>query len=70
MVSVLCFHLLGPDEDAKEVEPHHTVVLEDGDCIQVENKVRMPQYVRHSQSVSDGVKLYISPALSVSFSGS
>ncbi|XP_053472852.1 pirin isoform X1 [Ictalurus furcatus] len=28
----------GPEEAQKEVEPHHTVVFEDGDCIQVENK--------------------------------
>lgn len=41
MVSVLYFHSLGPEEAQKEVEPHHTVVFEDGDCIQVENKVRM-----------------------------
>uniref|UniRef100_A0A3B4DWP3 Pirin n=1 Tax=Pygocentrus nattereri TaxID=42514 RepID=A0A3B4DWP3_PYGNA len=30
--------LLGPDEDLKKIEPHHTVVLEDGDCVRVENK--------------------------------
>ncbi|XP_076880491.1 pirin [Brachyhypopomus gauderio] len=28
----------GPDEEQKKVEPHHTVVFEDGDCVQVENK--------------------------------
>lgn len=39
MVSVLYFHLLGPEGDQKKVEPHHTVFLDDGDCIIVENKV-------------------------------
>ncbi|XP_058237584.1 pirin isoform X2 [Hemibagrus wyckioides] len=29
---------LGPEDDQKKVEPHHTVVFEDGDCIRVENK--------------------------------
>ncbi|XP_036419051.1 pirin isoform X2 [Colossoma macropomum] len=28
----------GPDEDLKKIEPHHTVVLEDGDCVRVENQ--------------------------------
>ncbi|XP_060767252.1 pirin isoform X2 [Neoarius graeffei] len=28
----------GPEDDQKKVEPHHTVVFEDGDCIKVENK--------------------------------
>ncbi|KAF4093275.1 hypothetical protein AMELA_G00000250 [Ameiurus melas] len=28
----------GPEEAQKEVEPHHTAVFEDGDCIRVENK--------------------------------
>lgn len=44
VVSVLCFYLLGPEEDQKKVEPHHTVVFEDGDCIKVENKVEMHKY--------------------------
>ncbi|RXN34038.1 pirin [Labeo rohita] len=28
----------GPDEDQQTIEPHHTVVLEDGECVRVENK--------------------------------
>lgn len=28
----------GPDEDLREIEPHHTVVFEDGDCVKFENK--------------------------------
>ncbi|XP_030627530.1 pirin [Chanos chanos] len=28
----------GPDDNQKKIEPHHTVVFEDGDCIRVENK--------------------------------
>ncbi|XP_072527358.1 pirin isoform X1 [Salminus brasiliensis] len=28
----------GPDEDLREIEPHHTVVLEGGDCVKLENK--------------------------------
>lgn len=40
MVSVLYVYLLGPDDDQKKVEPHYTVVFEDGDCIKLENKVQ------------------------------
>ncbi|XP_012675161.2 pirin isoform X1 [Clupea harengus] len=29
---------VGPPEDQQQIEPHHTVVLEDGDFIRVENK--------------------------------
>ncbi|XP_061669849.1 pirin isoform X2 [Syngnathoides biaculeatus] len=29
---------VGPDEDQQKVEPHHTAVLGDGDCVQFENK--------------------------------
>lgn len=32
-----CLHT-GPENDQKKVEPHHTVVFDDGDCISVENK--------------------------------
>ncbi|XP_048028092.1 pirin [Megalobrama amblycephala] len=28
----------GPDDDLRKIEPHHTVVLEDGECVRVENK--------------------------------
>ncbi|XP_040017851.2 pirin [Gasterosteus aculeatus] len=28
----------GPDEEQQKVEPHHTVVFGDGDCVKVENK--------------------------------
>ncbi|XP_067287469.1 pirin [Pseudorasbora parva] len=28
----------GPDDDLRTIEPHHTVVLEDGECVRVENK--------------------------------
>ncbi|XP_034412871.1 pirin isoform X2 [Cyclopterus lumpus] len=28
----------GPDEEQQKAEPHHTVVLGDGDCVKVENK--------------------------------
>ncbi|XP_051768108.1 pirin isoform X1 [Ctenopharyngodon idella] len=28
----------GPDDDLRTIEPHHTVVLEDGECIRIENK--------------------------------
>lgn len=30
----------GPDEEQQQVEPHHTVVFGDGDCVKFENKVR------------------------------
>ncbi|XP_070689228.1 pirin isoform X1 [Pempheris klunzingeri] len=30
---------VGPDQEQQKVEPHHTVVFGDGDCIKVENKV-------------------------------
>lgn len=30
----------GPDEEQQKVDPHHTVVFGDGDCVKVENKVR------------------------------
>ena len=36
--SFVCF-FSGPPEDQQQIEPHHTVVLEDGDFIRVENKV-------------------------------
>ncbi|XP_029950063.1 pirin [Salarias fasciatus] len=29
---------VGPDEEQQHVEPHHTVVFGDGDCVKVENK--------------------------------
>ncbi|KAF7212350.1 pirin isoform X2 [Nothobranchius furzeri] len=29
---------VGPDQDEKPVEPHHTVVFGDGDCVRFENK--------------------------------
>lgn len=29
---------VGPSEDQQQIEPHHAVVLEDGDVVQVENK--------------------------------
>ncbi|XP_068586704.1 pirin [Cebidichthys violaceus] len=29
---------VGPDEEQQKVEPHHTVVFGDGDCIKAENK--------------------------------
>ncbi|CAN9507188.1 unnamed protein product [Ophioblennius macclurei] len=29
---------VGPDEEQQNVEPHHTVVFGDGDCVKVENK--------------------------------
>lgn len=32
-------YLTGPDEEQKKVEPHHTVVVGDGDCVRVEKKV-------------------------------
>uniref|UniRef100_A0A8C1I963 Pirin n=1 Tax=Cyprinus carpio TaxID=7962 RepID=A0A8C1I963_CYPCA len=28
----------GPDDDLQTTEPHHSVVLEDGECVRVENK--------------------------------
>ncbi|XP_066512367.1 pirin-like isoform X1 [Hoplias malabaricus] len=28
----------GPDEDLKKIEPHYTVVFDDGDCVRMENK--------------------------------
>ncbi|KAF0042989.1 hypothetical protein F2P81_004326 [Scophthalmus maximus] len=31
-----CFQ--GPDQEQQAVEPHHTVVFGDGDCVKVENK--------------------------------
>uniref|UniRef100_A0A3Q4BST0 Pirin C-terminal domain-containing protein n=1 Tax=Mola mola TaxID=94237 RepID=A0A3Q4BST0_MOLML len=31
-------YLTGPDEEQKKVEPHHTVVVGDGDCVRVEKK--------------------------------
>uniref|UniRef100_A0A8K9Y0N2 Pirin n=1 Tax=Oncorhynchus mykiss TaxID=8022 RepID=A0A8K9Y0N2_ONCMY len=31
--------LSGPDAEQQKVEPHHTIVFDDGDCIAVENKV-------------------------------
>lgn len=33
-----CFK--GPDQEQQKVEPHHTVVFGDGDCVKFENKVR------------------------------
>uniref|UniRef100_A0A4W5Q9G7 Pirin n=1 Tax=Hucho hucho TaxID=62062 RepID=A0A4W5Q9G7_9TELE len=30
--------LSGPDAEQQKVEPHHTIVFDDGDCIAVENK--------------------------------
>ncbi|XP_051528855.1 pirin [Myxocyprinus asiaticus] len=35
IVGSLC---TGPDDDPRTIEPHHTVVFEDGECIRVENK--------------------------------
>ncbi|XP_053722372.1 pirin isoform X1 [Synchiropus splendidus] len=32
-----CVHV-GPDEEQRRVEAHHTVVLGDGDCVKLENK--------------------------------
>ncbi|XP_041115047.1 pirin isoform X2 [Polyodon spathula] len=32
-----CVHV-GPDSDQRQIEPHHTVVFDDGEGIQVENK--------------------------------
>lgn len=32
----------GPDDDLQTIEPHHTVVLADGECCRVENKVFSP----------------------------
>ncbi|RVE74342.1 hypothetical protein OJAV_G00021050 [Oryzias javanicus] len=29
---------VGPDQEQKQVEPHHTVVFTDGDCVKLENK--------------------------------
>ncbi|XP_052354908.1 pirin [Oncorhynchus keta] len=29
---------VGPDAEQRKVEPHHTIVFDDGDCIAVENK--------------------------------
>ncbi|XP_034536106.1 pirin isoform X3 [Notolabrus celidotus] len=29
---------VGPDEDQQQIEPHHTAVLADGDCVKFENK--------------------------------
>ncbi|KAK1890719.1 Pirin [Dissostichus eleginoides] len=29
---------VGPDEEQQKVEPHHTVVFADGDCVKVQNK--------------------------------
>ncbi|KAK5874188.1 hypothetical protein PBY51_019160 [Eleginops maclovinus] len=29
---------VGPDEEQQKVEPHHTVVFGDGDCVKVQNK--------------------------------
>ncbi|KAK5609347.1 hypothetical protein CRENBAI_011326 [Crenichthys baileyi] len=30
--------LRGPDKDQQQVEPHHTVVFGDGDCVRFKNK--------------------------------
>ncbi|KTG25370.1 hypothetical protein cypCar_00042571 [Cyprinus carpio] len=30
----------GPDDDLQTTEPHHSVVLEDGECVRVENKLK------------------------------
>lgn len=38
MLDFPCFQ--GPDQEQQKVEPHHTVVLGDGDCVKFENKVR------------------------------
>ncbi|KAM9860864.1 pirin isoform 1-T2 [Aulostomus maculatus] len=32
-----CIHV-GPDQEQQQVEPHHTVVFGDGNCVKVENK--------------------------------
>ncbi|KAL4656894.1 pirin [Arapaima gigas] len=32
-----CLHV-GPDDNQTQIEAHHTVVLEDGDCVKLENK--------------------------------
>ncbi|XP_033958727.1 pirin isoform X2 [Pseudochaenichthys georgianus] len=29
---------VGPDEEQQKVEPHHTIVFADGDCVKVQNK--------------------------------
>lgn len=36
-VNFSCFQ--GPDEEQQKVEPHHTVVFGDGDCVKFQNKV-------------------------------
>lgn len=37
------FLFKGPDAAKQKIEPHHTVVLDDGDCVQFENKVLLLQ---------------------------
>lgn len=37
--------MLGPDDDQKKVEPHHTVVFDDGEYIKVENKVKLTHFL-------------------------
>uniref|UniRef100_A0A9J8BWB1 Pirin n=1 Tax=Cyprinus carpio carpio TaxID=630221 RepID=A0A9J8BWB1_CYPCA len=35
----------GPDDDLQTTEPHHSVVLEDGECVRVENKQLKSHFV-------------------------
>lgn len=32
-------YIIGPEEEEQEVEAHHTILLGDGDCVKIQNKV-------------------------------